>query len=210
MEVRSNLKAKKEQRMKSQFETRYEEELKKIKISISKKGGIKQAYKVNQRIGRAKQKYPSGQGRYTIRLSYDEKKMKVTEMIWEKNEQRDSEAIQDLGRYFIRTSMDMKDEVIVWNVYNTIREIESTFRTLKIDIDLRPIYHKKDESTIAHLNLALLAYWLANTIRHQLKSSGINLCWREIVRIGNTQKIITTSGYNQAGKEITLHKCSEP
>jgi len=196
--------------MKSQFETRYEEELKKIKISISKKGGIKQAYKVNQRIGRAKQKYPSGQGRYTIRLSYDEKKMKVTEMIWEKNEQRDSEAIQDLGRYFIRTSMDMKDEVIVWNVYNTIREIESTFRTLKIDIDLRPIYHKKDESTIAHLNLALLAYWLANTIRHQLKSSGINLCWREIVRIGNTQKIITTSGYNQAGKEITLHKCSEP
>jgi len=210
LEVRSNLKAKKEQRMKSQFETRYEEELKKIKISISKKGGIKQAYKVNQRIGRAKQKYPSGQGRYTIRLSYDEKKMKVTEMIWEKNEQRDSEAIQDLGRYFIRTSMDMKDEVIVWNVYNTIREIESTFRTLKIDIDLRPIYHKKDESTIAHLNLALLAYWLANTIRHQLKSSGINLCWREIVRIGNTQKIITTSGYNQAGKEITLHKCSEP
>jgi len=209
LEVRSSLKTKKEQGMKSQFETRYEEELQKIKISIGKKGGVKQADKVNQRIGRAKQKYPSAQGRYTI-LSYDEKKIKVIEMTWEKNEQRDSEAIQGLGRYFLRTSMDMKDEVIVWNVYNTIREIESTFRTLKTDIDLRPIYHKKDESTIAHLNLALLAYWLANTIRHHLKSSGINKSWREIVRIGNTQKIITTSGYNQAGKEITVRKCSEP
>ena len=210
LEVRSSLKAKKEQGMKSQFETRYEEELQKIKISIGKKGGVKLADKVNQRIGRAKQKYPSAQGRYTIQLSYDKKKIKVIEMTWEKNEQRDSEAIQGLGRYFIRTSMDMQDEVIVWNVYNTIREIESTFRALKTDIDLRPIYHKKDDSTIAHLNLALLAYWLANTIRHQLKSSGINICWREIVRIGNTQKIITTSGYNQAGKEITIRKCSEP
>jgi len=210
LEVRSSLKAKKEQGMKSQFETRYEEELQKIKISICKKGGVKLADKVNQRIGRAKQKYPSAQGRYTIQLSYDKKKIKVIEMTWEKNEQRDSEAIQGLGRYFIRTSMDMQDEVIVWNVYNTIREIESTFRALKTDIDLRPIYHKKDDSTIAHLNLALLAYWLANTIRHQLKSSGINICWREIVRIGNTQKIITTSGCNQAGKEITIRNCSEP
>jgi transposase len=106
--------------------------------------------------------------------------------------------------------MNMNDEVMVWNVYNTIREIESTFRTLKTDLDLRPIYHKKDESTIAHLNLGLLAYWLVNTIRCQLKGHGINNCWTEIVRIGNTQKVITTSGYNKAEKEIKVRKCSEP
>ena len=119
-------------------------------------------------------------------------------------------ATDDLGKYFIRTSMDMKQDVIVWNVYNTIREIENTFRTLKIDLDLRPIYHKKDESTIAHLNLGLLSYWLANTIRCQLKLNGINYCWKEIVRIGNTQKVITTTGYNKASKEIMVRKCTEP
>ena len=106
--------------------------------------------------------------------------------------------------------MDMKDEVIVWNVYNTIREIESTFQALKTDLALRPIYHKNDESTLAHLNLGLLSYWLVKTIRHQLKSKGTNNCWTEIVRIANTQKIITTTGYNKAGKEITIRKCSEP
>jgi transposase len=106
--------------------------------------------------------------------------------------------------------MDMKEEVIVWNVYNTIREIENTFRTLKTDLDLRPIYHKKDESTIAHLNLGLLSYWLANTIRCQLKLNGINYCWKEIVRIGNTQKVITTTGYNKANHEIIVRKCTEP
>lgn len=73
LEIKSEMKAKKEQGMKSQFESRYEEELHKIKASLSKKSGVKLADKVNQRIGRAKQKYPSAQGRYEIQLSYDEK-----------------------------------------------------------------------------------------------------------------------------------------
>ena len=210
LEITSEMKAKKEQGMKTQFETRYEEELNKIRASLTKKGGVKLADKVNQRIGRAKQKYPSAQGRYDIQLSYDEKNVTVTELVWTRIEKKDKDATDNLGKYFVRTSMDMKDEVIVWNVYNTIREIESTFRTLKTDLDLRPIYHKKDESTIAHLNLGLLAYWLVNTIRRQLKGSGINHSWTEIVRIGNTQKVITTTGYNKAGKEITVRKCSEP
>lgn len=210
LEITSEMKAKKEQGMKTQFETRYEEELNKIKASLSKKGGVKLADKVNQRIGRAKQKYPSAQGRYEIKLSYDDNKGTVTELVWTRIEKKEKDATDNLGKYFVRTSMDMKDEVIVWNVYNTIREIESTFRTLKTDLDLRPIYHKKDESTIAHLNLGLLSYWLVNTIRCQLKRGGINHCWTEIVRIGNTQKVITTTGYNKAGNEITVRKCSEP
>ncbi len=210
LEITSEMKAKKEQGMKTQFETRYEDELNKIKASLTKKGGVKLADKVNQRIGRAKQKYPSVQGRYDIQLSYDEKNKTVTELVWTRIEKKDKDSTDNLGKYFVRTSMDMKDEVVVWNVYNTIREIESTFRTLKTDLDLRPIYHKKDESTIAHLNLGLLAYWLVNTIRRQLKRSGINHSWTEIVRIGNTQKVITTTGYNKAGKEIVVRKCSEP
>ncbi len=210
LEITSEMKAKKEQGMKTQFETRYVEELAKIKAAVEKKGGVKMADKVNQRIGRAKEKYPSVQGRYEIQLKLDEKNVKVKEMSWSKIEVKDQQADDQLGRYFLRTSLDMKDEVIVWNVYNTIREIENTFRTLKTDLDLRPIYHKRDDSTIAHLNLGLLSYWLVNTIRCQLKSNGIHHCWSEIVRIGNTQKVISTSGYNKAEKEITVRKCSEP
>ena len=46
------------------------------------------------------------------------------------------------GVYFLRTSVESKEEDIVWKFYNTIREIEATFRVLKTDLDLRPIYHK--------------------------------------------------------------------
>ena len=99
---------------------------------------------------------------------------------------------------------------MIWNIYNTIREIESSFRTLKTDLDLRPVYHKSDAGTMAHLHLGLLAYWVVNTVRCKLKAHGINNHWQEIVRIGNTQKIITTNGTNMAGIVIGVRKCSEP
>ncbi len=210
LEVTSDKKALKERGMKTQFEKRFEDELQKIKNALFKKGGTKTVEKVNQRIGRAKQKYPSAQIRYNITLTNDEKNKQVIDMDWHIDETKNKAKEEGLGRYFLRTSLDMKDEVVVWNVYNTIREVESTFRTLKTDLDLRPIYHKNDDSTLAHLNLGLLSYWLANTIRCKLKSNGINSSWKEIVRIGNTQKVITTSGYNKANKEIIVRKCSIP
>src|SRR5680860_133051 len=183
--------------MKTQFENRFEDELQKIKNSLSKKGGTKKVDKVHQRIGRAKEKYPSVHNRYKITVINDARDKNVQDIKWEIDPTKDKDKTDQLGKYFIRTSLDMKDEVLVWNVYNTIREIENTFRILKSDLDLRPIYHKNDDSTIAHLNLGLLAYWLVNTIRCRLKGSGINSNWTELIRIGNTQKVISTSGYNK-------------
>ena len=210
LEVKSPSKEKKEESMKLQFEKRFEEELQKIHTSIHSKGGTKKSDKVHQRIGRAKEKYPSVQQYYIIEVTEDEKTKSVTGITWKKDEARHDDKTESLGIYFLRTNLNVKDEVIVWNIYNTIREIENVFRTLKTDLDLRPIYHKRDDATMAHLHLGLLAYWLVNTIRYQLKNNGINSCWREIVRIGNTQKVITTSGTNTYNKTITIRKCSQP
>jgi hypothetical protein len=75
---------------------------------------------------------------------------------------------------------------------------------------MRPIFHKKDDSTMAHLHLALLAYWVVNTIRFQLKKEGINHQWSETVRIMNTQKAVTTTAQNNCDQIIQIRRCSEP
>ena len=210
LEVKSPDKAMKEASMKSQFERRFEDELKKIYKAIHRKGGIKRLDKVHQRIGRAKEKYPSVAQYYIIEVTADEKANQATEMIWQKDPQKYGDKIESLGIYFLRTNMKVSDEVVVWNIYNTIREIENTFRTLKTDLDLRPIYHKTDKATLAHLHLGIMAYWLVNTVRFQLKGNNIHSCWSEIVRIGNTQKVITTTGTNTFEKMVTVTKCSQP
>lgn len=210
LEVKSPEKALKEGGMKNQFEKRFEEELQKIHKAIHSKGGVKKLEKVHQRIGRARGKYPSAQQYYIIEVAADEHLRNAKEITWKIDEDKYNQKIESLGIYFLRTNMAITDEVVVWNIYNIIREIENAFRTLKTDLDLRPIYHKNDDATMAHLHLGILAYWLVNTIRFQLKNNKINTCWKEIVRIGNTQKVITTTGTNTFDRTVVVRKCSQP
>lgn len=91
------------------------------------------------------------------------------------------------GIYFIRTNYEDPKEKELWDIYNTIRKMESTFRCLKTDLNIRPVHHQKDERIEAHLYLSLLAYQLVNTIRYQLDDSNITYDWTNIVRIVQTQ-----------------------
>jgi len=224
LKVESHAKELKERSMNEQFRSRFEAELQKIADSLTKKGGVKQEDKVHQRIGRVKQKYPSI-GRYF------DIETEVKEEVRTKRKQKGTEPVQEIKRtvtgikwavkegvdinarsgvYFLRTCIDAISEQTVWQFYNTIREVEATFRVLKTDLGLRPIYHQNDQSTMAHLHLGLLAYWIVNTVRHQLKKKGIHSGWREIVRIMNTQKAVTTLAQNVHDQVIMIRRCSEP
>ena len=210
LEVKSDAKVLKENAMGSRFEERFEGCLEAIARSIEKKGGVKKAEKVWERIGRAKEKYPSVHHYYKIDVPVDPSTDKATALHWQKDYTLQQTKESNYGVYFLRTSLRIKDEVVIWNIYKTIREIENTFRTLKSELDLRPIYHQTDKATMAHLHLGILAYWIVNTIRHQLKCYGIHHQWNEIVRIGNTQKILTTRGQNGNDEMIEVRKSTEP
>ena len=209
LKVRSPQKQAKEQSMLLQFEARLEEELNKIKQSLARKNGTKKTEAVNRRIGRQIQKYPSVAKYYKIEVQSNEQG-NVENMSWQKDDEKYRQSQEQLGVYFLRTNLDIAEEQLLWDIYNTIREIEAVFRTLKTDLDLRPIYHKNDVATMAHLHLGLLAYWLVNTIKYQLKSKKINHNWREIIRIGNTQKVVYSTAQNVEDEIIQIKKCTQP
>ena len=210
LKVESEAKGLKEQGIKTRLEQGYEQQLHLIQQSLFKPRGIKKLDKVQQRIGRAKQKYPSIHHLYNIHLDIDNDTQTVKDLYWQKDIAKAREANNKLGVYFLRTNLEGTDEALEWMIYNTIREIEATFRVLKTDLDLRPIYHKNDDSTMAHLHLGLLAYWIVNTIRHQLKQSGIKDDWQEIKRKTSTQKSVLTKAQNSYDKIIQIKRCTEP
>jgi hypothetical protein len=197
LKVESHSKQKKELSMNDRFRDGYLNGLAVISGCLSKKRGTKIEEKVHERVGRLKQKYPSIHKHYQIDYLVEEipaakkkpARRVVTSMSWKLKDQTDMNA--GCGVYFLATSLNDQNRIL-WDSYNTIREVESTIRVLKTDLDMRPIFHKNDESSMAHLHLALLAYWVVNTIRYQLKGKGINHQWNEIVRIMNTQKAVTT------------------
>jgi len=210
LKVNSPIKHLKEGAMKRAFEERFELQLTNIQQSIHKKYGVKKPDKVHQRIGRAIERYPSVAKYYTVQLDVNEATGNATGIRWKKDSHKDAQAQTSLGEYFLRTNIQINSIPKIWDTYNSIREIESSFRCLKTDLDLRPIYHKNDNATMAHLNLGLLGYWLVNTIKYQLKSKGIKNNWTEIVRIANTQKIVTTYGQNALNEPIAIRRCTLP
>ena len=207
MYVRSQQKAVKEASMNNHFSKRYEEDLENIKDALNKKGGTKKIEKVWERIGRLKEKYPTANKYYSITVIPDQERKKATDIKWSKNTVTPK---QTEGVYFIRTNLSGKEEATLWTIYNTLTEIEATFRILKTDLALRPVFHKNDENIESHLFLGLIAYQLVATIRYQLKKKGIHHDWRNIVRIMNTQKEVTSTMKNKAGKIIMIKKCSTP
>jgi hypothetical protein len=207
LKVHSEAKAMKESGMNGRFSERYEQGLNQIQEGIMKKGGTKKESKVWERIGRLKQKYPSVHKFYDVELKTQGGGVAM-ELTWARKKQ--PKTMNREGQYLLRTTLDEKKESVQWKIYNVIREIESTFRVLKTDLDLRPIYHKTDDAVMAHLHLGLLAYWIVNTIRHQLKQKGIHNEWRDIARTMNTQKLVTTTMETQYDEHIVIRQCSEP
>ena len=209
LEINSPAKAVKESSMNRQWRERFEQELTKARDALGRKGGKKTYEKVIERVGRAIQKYPSIAKYYVIDYYRDESNPKnMADIQWRiavpENVDRQS------GIYFLRTNVERLDEKSTWDYYNLIREIECTNRQLKTDLNLRPIYHKKDDCSDAHLFLGLLSYWIVNAIRYKLKQTGENCFWTEIVRRMSTQKAITTEGVNALGEKVSLRLCSEP
>lgn len=210
LEIKSPAKELKERSMNRKFKQRFEEELQKAKASLTKSNGTKKYEKVIERVGRARQKYPSIAKYYVIDYVPDnpEKPVNMADIQWRiaVPENVDKES----GIYFMRTNVATLDEKTTWDYYNLTREIECTNRQLKTDLNLRPIHHQKDDRSDAHLFFGLLAYWVVNTIRYRLKQSGMNHYWTEIKRIMSTQKAVTTEAINALGEKIQLRLCSEP
>lgn len=207
MYVQSDAKQKKETSMTQKLTQRFEQELEAIDNALSKKGGTKKLEKVWERIGRVKERNPRASGQYKVEVDHNNQGT-ATKLRWKRKESPVRKG-KEKGVYFIRTSYKDVNEKELWDIYNTIREVESTFRCLKSDLQIRPVHHQKDQRVEAHIYLTLLAYQLVNTIRHMLKAQGIHHDWANIRRIMATHTVQTIELPTDS-KTIHLRKSSKP
>ena len=75
---------------------------------------------------------------------------------------------------------------------------------------MRPVYHKSDGGIKAHLNLAVLAYWIVSVTKYRLKLKKYpNIRWEEIIRIAQTQVVVTAEARTEDGGSITVRQSTE-
>jgi len=199
----SQAKEKKEEGILTRFAERFESALTKLSDGLTKKGTIKKADKIQERIGRIKQKNTRVSSHYTITVTIDETTNNATDIQWEKNAKAKEKA-DDSGRYCLRSSLVDWKEAELWQTYTMLNEVEACFRCMKSELGLRPVYHQKTERVTAHLFITLIAYHLVHTIRYQLKQKGINLSWESLRDVLSNQHRITLSMNTKSGEKCHL------
>ena len=201
----SAMREEKERAMINQASERFEVNLQALADGLAKKGTVKRYDKVCERIGRLKEKYAQAAQHYHITVTHDKSSGIATAITWNKHHKPNSKASHP-GVYCLRTNQTDWDEATLWHTYTMLTDLEAVFRSLKSELGLRPIYHRKTDRVNGHIFITLLAYHLVQTLRKQLKQKNIHDSWKTIRAKMENQQRITVVMQRADGKTIHLRK----
>ena len=170
---------------------RYEEALRHLHEGLTLPYRRKRYEKVLDTVGRLRERYRLVSGQYAVKVTKGEGP-NATAVKWTRTKRygaRDA----NVGSYLLRSSRTDWDTERIVRTYWRLTEIEATFRSLKMELGLRPIWHVKRSQIAAHLFLAVLAYHGVHLIRTRLKARDIPLSWDAIrTRLRPWVRITTT------------------
>lgn len=206
LHIKSDQKLKKEVSMDKKLTDRLVKQLEEIKSKLQKKGTLKKVARVHEKVGGIKAKLARVGYLYNITYTEDAEKGIVTDLQWERVRKKE----KPKGEYFLRYTINLSKEKDIWDIYNLTRDVESVFRCLKTDLDIRPIYHQKDNYIEPHIWMGILAYQVVNYIRRNLKKNEINDSWTTIVRKMQTMQTSITTATNDKQQKLYIKLCTRP
>lgn len=202
----SELKEAKERAILEKKLEKFEQELKKIRDGLMKKGTRKGYRSIVERIGRIKERYGVG-SLYDIEIHQVEGK--VTKIEYSKNPKGKAKQ-QKVGDYILRTNRLDLTEKEISKIHRSLTTVESSFRSMKSHLGLRPIHHKRDIMTCAHIFITVIAYHILAGILKKLHQKGINYNWDTIRNILSTHVRVTTTFKTEDETTINVRNSTTP
>jgi transposase len=132
---------------------------------------------------------------------------------WKKAQERD-------GCYILRAHLPPEDAPealsgeqqapVLWAWYTQLVHVEEAFKTLKSDLDLRPIHHQIERRVEAHIFVAFLAYCLTVTLRMKLRSAAPGWTPREVLKSLSAIQLVNVHIPVIDGRELVMPRYTEP
>jgi transposase len=183
---------------------RFEQELKKLQEGLLKKT---QKYEtLVEKIGRLKERYGVG-SLYDITIENNNDKVKRIDFI------RNASGIArdgKVGKYVLRTNRTDLSEEEISKIHRSLATVEDSFRSMKSHLGLRPIHHKRDDTTTAHIFITVLAYHMLAGILKKLRSNKIDHNWQTIRNLLSTHVRVTTTFKTEDESTINIRNSSIP
>ena len=77
------------------------------------------------------------------------------------------------GCYLLRSNLTNIDAATLWKRYIQLTEAEGAFRIAKDELEIRPIWHHKQERVKTHILVCFLAYALWKTLAGWMRNAGL-------------------------------------
>jgi transposase len=162
----------KELAMHKKFTACLETGLKKMQAA-AETGRLKDVATAGERLGRLKQQNWRASHAFdvTIKKLAQPRGKQQLEIIWQPNAKfGDWSQLAD-GCYLLRSNLTGVDAATLWKRYIQLTEAEWAFRIAKDELELRPIWHQKEDRVKAHILVCFLAYALWKTLAGWMKNA---------------------------------------
>jgi Transposase DDE domain len=81
----------------------------------------------------------------------------------------------------LRTNTELPAAEVA-RAYKSLWRVERTFREQKSTLEIRPLYHHRDDTSIGHIVACFLALRLEVDLQRRLDARGVNVAWPELMR----------------------------
>ena len=210
----------KEKAIRNRFSARMEEALKRLAAAIET-GRLRDRHKMERRLGRIQASHPQVSDLHEVALRDGPDGVRLHWAI--KDDRRVWRELRE-GAYMLRTNLQAGTAEELWRQYMQLTEAEASFRALKSELSIRPLFHQLEPRVKAHVMVAFLGYALWVTLKHLLRRREPVVPRPSASGVGNAQpmspmKALALLATLQSadivlpttdGREIRLRRITEP
>jgi len=168
-------------------------------------GRLKQPDKIQQAIGRLRERYPRVARYYEI--AYD---LEHRTIVSHAHVAKQATAAKLDGSYLLKTDRQDLTADEIWRTYMLLTRVEDAFRDLKSPLMERPIFHHLQHRTQTHIFLCVLAYHLLAAIEHRFLRAGMHTSWWTLRQQLSTHQVVTVVLPTTDGRVCRIRKATVP
>ena len=190
----------KEHAMHDKFSRRIEEALGRLAARIARSKKRLDPATVNRQIGRILQQNQRAAARFAVELEPDGCPAGFHLAVTYNTSFDDWAALSE-GAYLLRSNISDWSDQQLWKAYIQLTQAEAAFRIQKDQLNVRPIWHQREDRVQAHILVCFLAFVLWKSLEMWQQRAGLGNSPRtileELARIQSHDVVLPTATHGQ-------------
>lgn len=190
----------KEHAMHDKFSRRIEEALGRLAARIARSKKRLDPATVNRQIGRILQQNQRAAARFAVELEPDGCSAGF-HLAVANNTAFDDWAALSEGAYLLRSNITDWSDQQLWKAYIQLTQAEAAFRIQKDQLNVRPVWHQREDRVQAHILVCFLAFVLWKSLEMWQQRAGLGNSPRtileELARIQSHDVVLPTTTHGQ-------------